>query len=303
MTSRQLILFLAISLPASHAAFATNGCPGEIAPVRYHSTVASRIETAVTIDGSGPYTFIIDTGAQLTVIEPSLAAELHLESRGSAPLLSGTKLERANLVRPGMLGLGPHAVRHPLIAVGPIVLLQTADPKIRGILGGNFLMHFDLLIDHGRRILCLDDTGRMRQEVRGEHVLAIPSTNFPDDSEIPQPILIPVRLAEFGSRDVVLRVDSGASTPLLFAHPLVTASSIYERKKAQVAGTAAQYFATLPAQDIHIGKHLLRDIAFVTPIHDAGTQAPDGEDGLLPTALFDRVFVSNAGHFVILNPR
>jgi hypothetical protein len=42
VTSHQLILFLAIPPRASHLAFATTGCQGKVAPVRYHSVGALR---------------------------------------------------------------------------------------------------------------------------------------------------------------------------------------------------------------------------------------------------------------------
>jgi Aspartyl protease len=304
MSSRYLILFLVLSLPVPSASFAEPRCPGDIAPVRYHPTRSGRIEISVTIDGSGPYNFIVDTGTQMTIIEPSLAAELHLQPETSAPIISGVRMDRADLVRPGSIEVGHHIVRLPLVAVMSLAQMQGSDPEIRGILGESFLMRFDLLLHLGHRILCLDQTNRMQQKVSGEHIAVIPSADFPNNPEIPQPILIPVRLAEFGSRAVILRLDSGTSAPLLYNHRLVvTASSLAHRRHAEVAGNAQELFTTLPAQDVHIGKHLLHDVAFATSVDTTGNPVLHSEDGLLPTALFERVFISYANHFVVLEPR
>jgi hypothetical protein len=39
---------------------------------------------AVSVNHSGPYNFLLDTGTQVTMVDPSLAAELHLNTQGSA---------------------------------------------------------------------------------------------------------------------------------------------------------------------------------------------------------------------------
>ena len=48
--------------------------------------------------------------------------------------------------------------------------LQSADLHIQGILGEDFLEHFDMLIDNAHSLLCLDDTGAMRAGVKGTHI-------------------------------------------------------------------------------------------------------------------------------------
>lgn len=39
---------------------------------------------AVSINHSGPYNFLLDTGTEMTMVDPALAAELHLNTQGSA---------------------------------------------------------------------------------------------------------------------------------------------------------------------------------------------------------------------------
>jgi hypothetical protein len=45
--------------------------------------------------------------------------------------------------------------------------LQAADPRIRGILGGNFLEQFDVLIDYPHTILYLDNAKVMQPQIKG----------------------------------------------------------------------------------------------------------------------------------------
>jgi hypothetical protein len=63
-----------------------------------------------------------------------------------------------------------------------------------------------------------------------------------------------------------------------------------------------QAFTVLPPQDMQIGILAFRQISFVTL---AGTEkdVPKVEvDGLLPTAIFRRVYISYADRFVVLEP-
>ena len=59
-------------------------CPGNIVSVRYHSLWGSQLAIPVTIEGSGPYEFMVDTGSEFTIIDPALAAELQLPSRAQS---------------------------------------------------------------------------------------------------------------------------------------------------------------------------------------------------------------------------
>ena len=59
-------------------------CPGNVASVPLHLTNSHQMIVAVSVNHSGPYNFLLDTGTQVTMVNPSLAAELHLNTRGSA---------------------------------------------------------------------------------------------------------------------------------------------------------------------------------------------------------------------------
>ena len=59
----------------------------------------------------------------------------------------------------------------------------------------------------------------------------------------------------------------------------------------------------LPSEEVRIGSRVLREIAFLVPAGAGRRVIGAGEDGLLPTALFKRVFISYSDHFVIFDPR
>jgi len=59
----------------------------------------------------------------------------------------------------------------------------------------------------------------------------------------------------------------------------------------------------VPPQNMQIGNHILTHISFVTPVIVVKNLPKQREDGLLPTVLFQRVFISGSGHFVVFDPK
>ena len=59
----------------------------------------------------------------------------------------------------------------------------------------------------------------------------------------------------------------------------------------------------LPSEEVRIGSRVLREVSFLAPAGTERTVIGAGEDGLLPTAIFKRVFISYSDHFVIFDPR
>jgi len=63
-------------------------CPGNVASVPLHLVNRYLFIVAVSINHSGPYDFLLDTGTQTTTVDCSLAGELHLNLEG-APVVEG----------------------------------------------------------------------------------------------------------------------------------------------------------------------------------------------------------------------
>jgi len=65
---------------------------------------------AVSVNHSGPYNFLLDTGTQMTMVDPALAAELHLNTQGSAEVAGVGFLASAPVAQLDLLEAGSHAV-------------------------------------------------------------------------------------------------------------------------------------------------------------------------------------------------
>jgi hypothetical protein len=284
------------------ALLAEHRCPGNIASVTPRFVQRALIVIPVRINQAGPFDFIVDTGSQITVVDPSLASELHLQSRGSVGLVAVSSYSQASIVMLDTLEADSHVVEKPYVAVQDIGQLQAADPRIRGVLGENFLAHFDLLIDYPHKLLCLDETGMMQKSARGERIpLATPQHS---ENELPfmERLVISVHLSGAGARQILLQLDSGSDGPILYAGNKETELPILKRAKLQGdnVSKAQQAFAVLPPQDMRIGTRTFSQIPFVTPVSSAQNAPNREEDGLLPTVLFQRVYISFSDHYVVL---
>jgi hypothetical protein len=179
--------------------------------------------------------------------------------------------------------------------------LQAADSSIRGVLGGDFLQHFDVLIDQADGLLCLGDAGQMRSHVHGEQ-LAFAAARGDHDAASTEPLILPVHLSGMARHPVLLLLDSGANAPFLWRIDDTTHVRSASQRKISTGPTARPAFTVLPAQDMELGRLLIHQISFATPAIGSGAEPKIDVDGLLPTAQFKRVYIDYNHRFVVLEP-
>src|ERR1700754_2824558 len=83
-----LLLLLLLALVCSQyvvpAVAAETLCPGNVARVPSRFVRGHRIFLAVSVNHTGPYSFLLDSGTQISLIDSSLAAQLHLAHQATA---------------------------------------------------------------------------------------------------------------------------------------------------------------------------------------------------------------------------
>jgi hypothetical protein len=295
------IALAAAILPVLHA---EPHCPGNAASLRLRLVQRSQIIVPVVINHTGPYDFLVDTGAQITTVDSALATDLHLRIEGTAGFVGVGFRTRPSFAHLDILEAGSHSVANPLVVVQGLKHLQAADPHIRGILGGNLLGRFDVLIDYAHSMLCLDETKVMQSQVKGKHIALVTPLHPQDRVLSTEPLIIPVHLSGGGLRQLLLLLDSGTNVPFLydpgkyFAPGLSVSAPLRNRS----ADGVERAFIVSPPQDMQIDVLAFRQISFVS-LADTGKDVPKVEvDGLLPTVLFRRVYISYADRFVVLEP-
>ncbi|HEY1253687.1 MAG TPA: retropepsin-like aspartic protease, partial [Terracidiphilus sp.] len=261
----------------------------EVIPFRLRDGYLMVVEAKV--NGVGPFRFLVDTGTTRTVIDPALANQLQVPTVGEVNVTTVLHYRQDKLVRLQDVQLGDASVSGLGAMVDKLTRQKMLAPGIRGVLGEDFLSRFDLLIDYKQRVIQFGEPPpsgeRCRFEATGEYQGA-PTTNR---------LLMDVEFMEVSGSKVQLQLDTGARTPELFpvshdAHPsqpwgssMATSSGandviVHSNITLRIGATK------IPGQDVVQSR---RAVAF-----DAA--------GLLPAAIFQRIYISHSGGFVVLNP-
>jgi hypothetical protein len=129
----------------------------------------SMIIVPVSINSSGPYDFLLDTGCAKTTVDQKLAGALQLPRVGEKTAVGVLASAKMSVVHVDSLSLAGATVAggevfssdHPATVTG----------KVRGVLGEDFLRNFDLLIDYRHQSIRLESPlGSMAQTATGEHI-------------------------------------------------------------------------------------------------------------------------------------
>jgi hypothetical protein len=208
--------------------------------------------TTVRFVGYCPYDFAVDTGAQVTTVEhlPGLRSAHEIE--GANGVNGVATSARSDFAYLDLLQTGEHSVPSLLVVIQNLTQLKSADPRIRGILGENYLEHFDLLIDNRQHLLCLSTTPILASAVKGPHGLTRGSTLY----------AVPA----------LLRLDFGSTAPVLYrADPLKSKlATSRTRQLKRVVNGVEQAFAILPPQDVQVAAQFIHQVSFVMPVNRVG---------------------------------
>ena len=277
-------------------------CPGNVESVPLRLINSYQMIVSVLVNHSGPYDFLFDTGTQFTMVDPSLAAELHLSNQDSIPV-DGTGFHTAaSSAQLDKLAVGSHAVAHLEAVVYSLQNLKSLNLHLRGVLGEDFLQHFDMLIDNAHKMLCLDESSAMRQDMKGNHIALV--TPLDGEDVPPNSLILPIHLSG-SSRPLLLKLDSGANAPFLNSASQIAAPAQLRGASLHGSGTDGMQraFVALPPQDVKIGSLKFSRVPFFALAGGAKEDSTAGFDGLLTMGLFRRVFICHAKHFAVLETR
>ncbi len=129
--------------------------------VRFRDDRYERMTVPVRLSGTGPYRFLVDTGADRTAISHQLAAKLNLGSTGNATLHSVTGVSRVATATVPSLQLTRRNLR-----VNNAPLLDSADMGADGILGVDSLRSQRVLFDFEGQTISIVPS--IAQDVRNE---------------------------------------------------------------------------------------------------------------------------------------
>jgi len=144
-------LLLAAALPQFHGSSGAQTA-GESEVVTTTSDTHDRMTVPVRIGGSGPYNFVIDTGAQNTVISTWVARQRGLKATSRATLIGVAGQQLVGLVELDGLTLGRRTFDG---LTAP--LLEREHIGADGIIGLDSLQGQRLLLDFKRNVMVVDE--------------------------------------------------------------------------------------------------------------------------------------------------
>jgi len=288
-------LFAASGLLTIIAAFAATPALAST-PVRFKQ-VQNMIVASVTVNGAGPFDFIFDTGASSTVIDTELAKHLSLNPIESSSVLTVAGSKTVRRYRLDSLALGPKSVESLTVLCAELRDIHAINPKLRGLLGQDFLSGFDYILNYREQRIEFEDDGKFADTLQG--------TRIPIERDRGR-VLIITQPSSAQKQASKLVMDSGASSIVVFTATKKNSDLEIELdvnggiSVSTIAGSQSTLTGRL--RRLQIGTERFASLP-VRVIDSRAAAEGRLEDGLLPTSLFRSIYFNNTHNFVILNPR
>ena len=259
--------------------------------------VNNRLATiSVTVNGQGPYRFLIDTGTEGSLIDGNLARELGLRPTHRIELATMAGLDVLP-VSPATLGLGTSE-----IGAVDFIWMESGAVKRRiqpdGVIGQNVLSRFNYLLDYQHRALTLQDRS---EEIMGLRGGALPCRKGSSRCEITVPVGVNGRPTSSAAK---LVLDSGADAFTLVSERAkeferaMTRDALEEARMFTHSGFSNGVLSGVAQRLMVAGRTMMSASIVLVKTGIAGERG----DGLLPTSLFESVYFSNGQGTVLLNP-
>jgi predicted aspartyl protease len=246
-------------------------------PVPFRLVAGHWIVVPVTINGSGPYDLILDTGSALTFIDPSLITRLGGKEARRYQLVTATGSMLVPCYRIENFRLGSQHVEYLEVLAhgGP----EIGGIQVKGILGQDFLTKFNFILDYPSQTINFEENEEYARSLSGGVYTLLNSTQR-------NLVLIPPQSHE--SRPSLFSLDSGAKGMVLFGSDFYglgfELNSVGDPEPLQTV-LGRGFVSHGIFRSFRIGDKTLRNLR-VQFAPDSGFSMYRVENGLLPTTFF-----------------
>jgi len=251
-------LTFAIAMAVATSPLAAQEAPPQPSPLDYAPTTVieagtdrmARMTVPVTVDGKGPYPFVVDTGADRTVVSRELADDLDLKDGASATMHT-------------MAGVGPvRTVRVPTLEVGGRRNDAFSAPALaerhlgaKGLLGIDSLQGRRVVMDFRQGTFSVTPSKAARERSEPDMIVVTAKSRYG------QLILVD---SDIGGVPITVIIDSGAQNSV---GNLALRDMLSRRKKVR-------NFAPITMTDV-TGTEMSADLALVSSIRIGGFTITD----------------------------
>lgn len=193
--------------------------------------VIRHVVVRVTVNGSRPLSFVLDTGASTAIVRMETAKELGLSLYGRVNTGgAGAGTQAGQLVKGATWSLvGLDAFSQPVALALPMAILPAGlGREIDGILGGEFIKQFVVELDYQARSLKLYDRRAFRYDGKGE---TLPLEFTPNGHPIVTASITPP-----GGKPIEHRfmLDIGSGLALALHSPFVAEHNLLEGQSSTI---------------------------------------------------------------------
>jgi hypothetical protein len=240
--------------------------------VPLQQTSAGLLVVPVTLNASGTYPFLLDTGSETTLIDPTLADDAGLDTAGRTDLVTSTGVIGVTVSRASLL-FGAVEARDLEVLQLPLDAVRTYAPGVRGVIGHDVLRRSNWLLDYDRAVLVQDIDA---DSLRCGHRLPV--------HWIGGRVVVD---ATFGGTKTNLVLDSAARRTLLFARPGDRFDVVEAREQISIRSfSGEQRVPAITIESLRFGSLAVPQVTAAV-LSDAVTRE---EGGIVPTALFGTLY-------------
>ncbi len=242
----------------------------------------------VTIGGTGPYRFVLDTGSSRTVISTRLWQTLRLPVVAKTLVVTPAGQDDAYIVR--LAGLA--VAGRPAIDVSAAVMppdRYAAGQQVDGLIGQDLLAPLVYTIDYDERQIVWHRPGEL-----------LPGRRLPLDLRNNR-LLVSLAQHDGDSRPLRLVPDSGSDALVLFAHAQAKLQLTPREVGVLSSLSGSRLVRRVEVDGLMVGSARLRNPLAV--IIDSGENVEMMGDGLLPLNMFARVTLNVAERYLIVQTR
>jgi predicted aspartyl protease len=262
--------------------------PPQVSTVPFAIVNGYTVVENVSINGHGPYRFVLDTGAQSTTIDAKTARELALvpSYRVTLSTKGGTAVVPATHVASVSVGNAS--------ATGIEVLWYdftdgtATNGPVAGKLGHAFLSHFEYMLDYRNKRLLLSQSGNLDSMIQGKRI---------PFEVVDGRIVLPVRVCEqMPERPAVL--DSGAPVMVL-PHEMAPC----QKTPRNPGGTLETQFGARSAAVTTLKRIQIGDVQVDHVPAAIESDEQERSEALLPARFFNLIYVNYPNRSIVLVPR
>ena len=267
----------------------------------------------VMVNRMGPYDFVLDTGSTSTMIDASLFKTVGLHQEGTTTLTSVTNRQTQATAMASEVALnGISATNVKVIAVNNFDSMVAAKlrvagvsgrevARVHGLLGENFLDHFDLLIDNVEHSVTLDATEGLTRMYEGEQLPLSPTSNFQGTVVYHRP-MVSATVMSFSRRPLHLLLDTASSSLAILSGKSTPGTSAQggNAPSVEIATPDGKVACAAWKGQLRWGRTSVNEVGVVS-CNTAAAQALDNE-GSMPTHIFRQILISHANQYVVVNP-